>query len=74
MKLKITILILGTLIGFSPASATTFADAADTAAAIGEGCDTKPGREGGQQMCDDGLDCTGPFEGTYGHGICQLEE
>lgn len=37
----------------------------------GEGCDTIAGREEGQQMCDPGLVCTGPFEGIYGHGNCQ---
>ena len=61
MKLKITLLIMGIFIGSSPAMA----------AGLGQGCDTQPGRDGGQQMCDAGLACTGPFEGTYGRGNCQ---
>ncbi len=44
------------------------------AAGQGEGCDMVAGRDGGQQICDAGLVCTGPFEGTYEHGNCQPEK
>ena len=61
MKLKFAALVFGTLFLATPASA----------AGVGGGCDTQPGRDGGQAMCDSGLTCTGPFEGMYGRGNCQ---
>ncbi len=39
--------------------------------ALSQGCDTKPGRDGGQAMCGSGTVCTGPYEGSYGRGNCQ---
>ena len=48
-----------------------FAGSPAMAAGDGEPCDTIAGRDRGQPMCDDGLVCTGPFEGTYGRGNCQ---
>ncbi len=39
--------------------------------ALAQGCDTKPGRPGGQQTCSGGKICTGPYEGSYKHGNCQ---
>ena len=56
-----TIYIASALIIASPASG----------ASQGQGCDTKSGRDSGQQMCEAGLVCTGPFEGSYGRGNCQ---
>ena len=56
-----SIWIAGALFIVSPASG----------ASQGQGCDTKSGRDTGQQMCDAGLVCTGPFEGSYGRGNCQ---
>lgn len=44
------------------------------AAGLGEGCDMVDGRDGGQQICDAGLVCTGPFEGMYQRGNCQAEK
>ena len=41
------------------------------ASGVGGPCDTKPGREEGQALCEAGLVCTGPFEGQYGRGNCQ---
>ncbi len=39
--------------------------------ALAQGCDTKPGRDGGQARCSSGKVCTGPYEGIYGRGNCQ---
>ena len=62
MKLKITLVIFGIFLGYSSAYA----------AGLSEGCDSQSGRNGGQIMCDSWLTCTGPFEGSYGRGNCQI--
>lgn len=57
MKIGLATIFLGATLGAS--------------SALAAGCDTKPGRDGGQEKCSAGLVCTGPFEGTYGRGNCQ---
>ncbi len=61
MKIVFAAAAVTLMLGFSPV----------IAAGVGEGCDTVSGRDGGQQFCDSGLICTGPFEGSFGHGNCQ---
>ena len=51
-------------LAFAPLSALA-------ASPAGGPCDTKPGRESGQDVCAAGLVCTGPFEGLHGKGNCQ---
>ncbi len=59
MKWSFVAIILASMFWVSPAVAQ------------GQGCDIKPGREGGQARCTSGKICTGPYEGTYGRGNCQ---